>query len=391
MKYDFDQVIDRRGTHAVKTDGMQALWGRTDLIPMWVADMDFATPPFIMDAILTRSQHPILGYTIKPDSYYRAISEWTKTRYNLHVKKEEICYVPGIVAGLGLAIRALTAPDAHVLIMPPVYPPFAWLVERNGRKLLTCPLQLQDGRYRMDLDRLPKLIKQADLVILCNPHNPGGTVWTAHELRTLADLCQENDVLVLSDEIHADLTLPPFRHTPFVCISEEAKARTLTFMSPSKAFNIPGLSASHALIFNENLRARFLDYIQSCELDSGHVFACPAVEAAYTHGTDWLQQCLEYISGNIDLVEQFMAEHLPEIRVIRPMASYLIWLDCRALNLTQEQLRQLFAQRAGLALNDGESFGQQQGHGFMRMNVGCPRSIIRQALTQLETACKTCL
>ena len=385
MKYSFDEVIDRTGTAAVKIDGMKEVWGRTDLLPLWVADMDFATPPFILDAIRRRCEHPILGYTEKPESYYQAIIGWVKRRYGMEVSKEQLNYVPGIVAGLGMALNCFTAPGDKVMIMPPVYHPFAWLVQRNGRRLVECPLKLENGTYRMDLDLFRRSIKGVRVLILCNPHNPGGVVWTREELETLADVCAEDNVIVFSDEIHADLTLPPHRHVPFAMISEHARNNSVTFMAPSKAFNIPGMAASHTIIYNEGLHKRFEAYLDAGELDMGHVLAYPAVEAAYTQGDEWLEQCLAYVQGNIAYVEAYLRENLPAIQAMRPQASYLVWLDCRELGLSQEALVDFFVSGARLALNDGAMFGKE-GEGFMRMNVGCPRSILEQAMKQLKEA-----
>lgn len=385
MKYSFDEVIDRTGTAAVKIDGMKEVWGRTDLLPLWVADMDFATPPFILDAIRRRCEHPILGYTEKPESYYQAIIGWVKRRYGMEVSKEQLNYVPGIVAGLGMALNCFTAPGDKVMIMPPVYHPFAWLVQRNGRRLVECPLKLENGTYRMDLDLFRRSIKGVRVLILCNPHNPGGVVWTREELEALADVCAEDNVIVFSDEIHADLTLPPHRHVPFAMISEHARNNSVTFMAPSKAFNMPGMAASHTVIYNEGLRKRFVSYLDAGELDMGHVLAYPAVEAAYTKGDEWLEQCLAYVQANIDYVEAYLQENLPAIQAMRPQASYLVWLDCRKLGLSQEALVDFFVSGARLALNDGAMFGKE-GEGFMRMNVGCPRSILEQAMKQLKEA-----
>lgn len=385
MKYNFDEVIDRTGTAAVKIDGMNEVWGRTDLLPLWVADMDFATPPFILEAIRRRCEHPILGYTEKPESYYQAIVGWVKRRYGMEVSKEQLNYVPGIVPGLGMALNCFTVPGDKVMIMPPVYHPFAWLVQRNGRRLVECPLKLENGTYRMDLDLFRRSIKGVRVLILCNPHNPGGVVWTREELEALADVCAEDNVIVFSDEIHADLTLPPHRHVPFAMISEHARNNSVTFMAPSKAFNIPGMAASHTIIYNEGLHKRFEAYLDAGELDMGHVLAYPAVEAAYTQGDEWLEQCLAYVQGNIAYVEAYLRENLPAIQAMRPQASYLVWLDCRELGLSQEALVDFFVSGARLALNDGAMFGKE-GEGFMRMNVGCPRSILEQALKQLKEA-----
>ena len=385
MNYNFDEMIDRCGTSAVKVEGVREIWGRDDLMPLWVADMDFATAPFVTEAIRRRCENPVLGYTSKPDGYYRAIIGWNRDRYGLQLEKEDIHFVPGIVPGIGMALNAFTRPGDKVLIQPPVYGPFHWLNERNGRTLVTNPLKLVDGMYRMDMDAFRRQVKGCKVFILCNPHNPGGIVWTEDELRQVADICHEEGVLVFSDEIHADLTLPPYKHRPFAAMGGKARMNSVTFMSPSKAFNMPGLTASHALIFHPGLRAKFRTYIEACELDLGHVFAFLAVEAAYTHGTGWLDQCLTYIQGNIDYVDAFTRRHTPKIRVIRPQASYLVWLDCRAMGLTQEALVDFFVDKAHLALNDGTGFGVE-GTGFMRLNVASPRSVIAQAMRQLAGA-----
>ena len=385
MKYNFDEVIDRRGTSAIKLEGVKEIWGRDDLMPLWVADMDFATAPFVTEAIKRRCENPVLGYTSKPDSYYQAIIHWNKNRYGLDVEKEMIGFVPGIVPGIGMALNAFTEPGDKVLIQPPVYGPFHWLNERNGRTLVTNPLKLVDGMYRMDMEAFREQVKGCKVFILCNPHNPGGIVWKEEELQQVADICHEEGVLVFSDEIHADLTLPPYKHRPFAIVSEKARMNCVTFMSPSKAFNMPGLTASHALIFNPELRAKFREYIEACEFDLGHVFAFLAVEAAYSQGTEWLDQCLAYIQGNIDYVDAFLKENAPKIKVIRPQASYLVWLDCREMGLSQEALNDFFVDKAHLALNNGLAFGEE-GRGFMRLNVASPRSVLEQAMKQLAEA-----
>ena len=385
MQYHFDEIIDRKNTSAIKLEGLKEFWGRTDLLPLWVADMDFATAPFVTEAIRKRCDNPVLGYTTKPDSYYQAIMSWVKNRYGLEVEKEMINFVPGIVPGIGMALNAFTEKGDKVLIQPPVYGPFSWLNTRNERTLITNPLKWVDGMYRMDMEAFREQIKGCKVFILCNPHNPGGVVWTEEELQEVAEICYEEGVLVFSDEIHADLTLPPCKHRPFAMVCEKARMNSVTFMSPSKAFNMPGLTASHALIFNSKLRRKFRKYVEACELDMGHVFAFLAVEAAYSHGTEWLDQCLAYIQGNIDYVDAFTKQHTPKIKVIRPQASYLVWLDCRDMGLSQEALNDFFVDKAHLALNDGISFGKE-GEGFMRLNVASPRSVLEQAMNQLAEA-----
>lgn len=384
MNYDFDTVIDRRGTSSIKYDCLTDIWGRDDLTPLWVADMDFPTAPFVREAISRRLQHPILGYTTKPASYYQAIIGWLKSRYGLSAEPSDIHYTSGIVPGLGLAINCFTQPGDKILVQPPVYHPFMWLIQRNHRTMVTNPLT---SDMRMDLDDFRQKVRGCKVFILCNPHNPGGVVWTHDELDTVARICCEEGVLVLSDEIHADLTLPPRHHVPFACISQQARLNSVTFMSPSKAFNMPGIAASHALVFNPQLEKQFREHLDTCEYGNGHVFSFTTVEAAYTHGTDWLDQCLAYINDNIDFVIDFLTRHCPAIKARRPEASFLVWLDCRDLHLSQQALNQLFVDKAHLALNDGSMFGANgEGDGFMRLNVACPRIVLQQALAQLSEA-----
>ena len=385
MNYNFDEVIDRRGTCSEKVDGMVNVWGKSDLIPMWVADMDFATPPFILEAIRKRCEHPVLGYTFRSDDYYQSIIGWVKKRYGMSVEKEEINFVPGIVPGLGMAINCFTKPGDKIMIMPPVYHPFAWLVTRNNRRLVECPLKEVDGYYRMDLDLIRRSIKGVRVLILCNPHNPGGVVWKKEELQELAEICADDNVIVFSDEIHADLTLPPYQHLPFAMVSEKARNNSVTFMAPSKTFNIAGIVSSYSIIPNEDIRRKFYGWLSANELDEPTIFSPIATIAAFRHGEEYRQQMLAYIEENIRFVEDFCREHIPGIRPLRPQASFLVWLNCRDLHLNHEQLLDLFIDKAHLALNDGEMFGPG-GEGFMRLNVASPRVIIRQALEQLAEA-----
>ena len=385
MNYDFDQVIERQGTDAIKLEEMKNVWGRTDLIPLWVADMDFPTPPFVLDAVRKRCEHPILGYTSKSDGYYQSIINWVANRYEMLITAQEINYVPGIVAGLGMAINCFTKPGDKIIIMPPVYPPFSWLVTRNHRELLACPMLLENGEYHMNLDYIRSHGEGAKVLILCNPHNPGGVVWKREELEALADFCAENNILVFSDEIHADLTLPPYKHVPFAMVSKRARNNSVTFMAPSKTFNMPGVAASHTIIFNKGLREQFETYLASGELNAGHVFAFDAVKAAFTYGSEWLDQCLTYIQQNIDYVDNFLKSYAPKIKAMRPHASFLVWLDCRELGLSQKALNEFFVEGAGLALNDGETFGKE-GIGFMRLNVASPRVVLEKAMSQLAAA-----
>ncbi|NDV65965.1 MalY/PatB family protein [Bacteroides sp. 224] len=385
MKYNFDEIIDRSHTDAVKVEALAERWGRTDLIPLWVADMDFRTAPFVVDAIKKRLENEILGYTIKSKDWYVSIINWLKERYDWKISANMLTYTPGIVTGLGLAIQCFTQPGDKVMVQPPVYHPFFLVTEHNHREVVWNPLILEDGQYRMDMENFRKQIKGCKLFILCNPHNPGGRVWTKEELEEVAHICYENNVLVVSDEIHADLTLAPYVHHPFANVSEEARNNSIVFMSPSKAFNMPGLSSSYCIIENEALRAKFQEYVAAAELDSGHLFAFITVAAAYSNGTEWLDQMLAYVSANIDYLESFLKEYTPKIKMIRPQASYLVFMDCRELGLSQPDLIKFFEDGAHLALNEGAMFGKE-GAGFMRINVATPRSVLERALNQLREA-----
>ena len=385
MKYNFDEIIDRRGTDALKVDAIPGIWGRGDLLPLWVADMDFATPPFILDALRRRLDHEIIGYTMRTPQWASSIVAWQQSRYGWQVEAEWLNFVPGIVPGIAFVISCFTEPGDTILIQPPVYHPYFHVPQNLGRTLRENHLDLVDGQYSIDFDRFERDVKGCKLFLLCHPHNPGGRVWTTHELHRMAEICHREGVIVVSDEIHADLTLPPYRHIPFASVSSEAADICITLMSPSKAFNMAGLTSSYSIISNEALRARFHRHLENSELNLGHAFAFISVAAAYSHGTEWLDQMLAYVQGNIDYIEQFLATELPQIGMIRPQASYLVFLGCRRLGLSVKGLNELFVDRARLALNDGAMFGRE-GEGFMRMNVASPRSVIAEAMARLKKA-----
>ncbi len=385
MRYNFDEVIERRGTDSVKWDAVKDRWGRDDLLPMWVADMDFRTPPFVMDALRKRLEHEVLGYTFACEEWYDSICNWLRRRHGWEITREMLTFVPGIVRGQAFALQCFTGPGDKVMVMTPVYHPFFLVTERLGREVVYSPLDLRDGQYQIDFDRFSRDIRGCRALILCNPHNPGGRVWQVEELQRIAAICKENHVFVISDEIHADLTLPPYKHHSFATVSEDAARISLTFMAPSKAFNMPGLGSSYAVIADEEIRDRFRKFMEAGEFSEGHLLAYIGAAAAYTYGEEWLDQMLAYIKGNIDFTESYLREHIPGVGMIRPQASYLVFLDCRALGLPQEELNRLFVDKAHLALNDGTMFGEP-GEGFMRLNVGCPRPVLEQALKQLEAA-----
>ena len=385
MNYNFDEIINRNGTDSVKWDAVESRWGRNDLIPMWVADMDFRTAPFVIEALRKRLEHEVLGYTFACKEWSESIVNWVKERHGCTIREEMLTFTPGIVRGLAFVIQCFTQKGDKVMVMPPVYHPFFLVTQKNEREVVYSPLVLKDGQYHIDFDRFRRDVQGCKLLILSNPHNPGGRVWTKEELSQIADICDESGTLVISDEIHADLTLPPYKHPTFALISEKARMNSLVFMSPSKAFNMPGLASSYAIIENDELRHRFQKYMEASEFSEGHLFAYLSVAAAYSHGTEWLDQVVGYIKGNVDFTETYLKEYIPAIKMIRPQASYLIFLDCRALGLNQDQLNRLFVEDAHLALNDGTTFGKE-GEGFMRLNIACPRAVLEQALKQLEQA-----
>ena len=383
MKYNFDEVIDRNGTSAVKFDDVKEIWGRNDLIPLWVADMDFATPPFIIEALRRRLDHEILGYTMRTPQWASSIMAWQQSRYGWTIQPEWLNFVPGIVPGIAFVISCFTEPGDAILIQPPVYHPYIHVPQNLGRTLRRNRLDLVDGQYQLDFERFEQDVRGCKLFLLCHPHNPGGRVWTAEELRRIAEICHREGVIVVSDEIHADLTLPPYHHVPFASVSVEAAACSITLMSPSKAFNMAGLTSSYSIISDEALRERFHQHLERSELNLGHVFAFNSVAAAYSHGTEWLDQMLAYVQGNIDYMEQYLAASLPQVSMIRPQASYLVFLDFRKLGLSQAELNTLIVDKARLALNDGAMF---EGEGFMRLNAASPRSIIEEAMRRLASA-----
>lgn len=385
--YNFDEIIDRKGTSCVKYDGLKnAYQGKENLIPLWVADMDFATPDFIVEALKKRCEHPVFGYTFDDDEYYESIQTWLDYKYHWKTEREWISYIPGIVKGIGLAVQCFTQPGDKVIIQPPVYHPFRLVPTRMGREVVYNPLKLEDGVYKMDFEQLESLIdKDCKMLILSNPHNPGGVVWEKEALVKLAQICSAHGILVISDEIHAEMTYPQFRHHPFATVSEEAAACSVTFMAPSKTFNIAGIVSSYALVPDTRIREKFYSFLEAGELNAGTIFAFTATKAAYTYGAEWLQQMRSYVIENVNFVDEYLKKNIPQIKVYRPQASFLVWLDCRELKLTQPELVQLFEDKAGLALNDGTMFGKE-GEGFMRLNIGCPRSILNQALESLKKA-----
>lgn len=388
MIYNFDEIIERRGSDSLKYDAVDSIWGRNDLIPMWVADMDFRTPPFILEAIRKRLDQGILGYPIACDSWYTSIQSWLAERYKWAVSREMVGFVGGIVPGIAYAIQCFTKPGDKILIQTPVYHPYILVPKANEREVVESPLKLVNGQYVIDFEDFREKSKGCKLFLLCHPHNPGGKVWSVDDLKRMAEICKENKVLVLSDEIHADLTMPGFQHVPFATVSKAANDNSITMMSPSKAFNIAGIHSSYTVIPNKKLCSDFASYLDRSEANNGNMFAYIALVAAYSNGTEWLNQAVAYIQGNIDYLQAYLNAHLPRITMIRPQASYLVFLDCRKLHLSQDKLVDFFVDKSHLALNDGITYGNP-GKGFMRLNVACPRSVLKTALAQLKKAYDT--
>lgn len=386
MIYNFSEVIDRRGSGAVKTDALQELYGKSDLIPLWIADMDFRCGDFIIDSLQKRCTEGIFGYSMPNENYFSSISNWLKQIHHWEIDQEWFSYIPGIVKGIAFAISHFTQPQDKIIIQPPVYHPFHSVPLLQQRRLLYNPLIEENGSYKMDLEGLKKRIdKDCKIMLLCNPHNPVGITWDKETLQELAEICYHNNILVISDEIHADMALFGHTHIPFASVSEYAKENSITFMAPSKTFNIAGIVSSYSLIPNEKIRTSFYNYLKSYELGEGTLFAYLATEAAYSQGAEWRKQMLAYVENNIRFTDQYLQTHIPAIKAVIPKASFLIWLDCRDLGLSQKELNTLLVDKAKLALNDGEMFGKE-GIGFMRMNVGCSRSILEKALNNLKNA-----
>ena len=384
--YDFDRYIERRGSGAIKYDGLKQWYGDSELLPMWVADMDFATPDFIIDALKQRLDHPIFGYTIEPERYRSSIVEWLYNRHGWKIESGWISFIPGIVKGIGMAISALLQPGDKIIIQPPVYHPFRMVAEHNGCEVVENPLKQEvDGSYTMDLEHLDSIAAGCKMLILANPHNPVGILWSKETLIRLAEICSKHNIIVISDEIHSDMALWGGKHIPFASVSDKAAQCSITFGAPSKTFNIAGIVASYAVVPNSELRERFYGWMEGNELNQPNIFATIATIAAFDNGEQWRQEMISYIEGNIELVEQFCRQHIPQIKPIRPQASYLVWLDCRGLNLNHEQIVELFTQKAKLALNDGAMFGSE-GSCFMRLNVGTLRAVVQRALEQLKSA-----
>lgn len=388
MAYDFDKVTDRCCTDAIKYTQLKALFGREDLIPLWIADLEFETPQFITDALKKRCEHSLFGYTSLPSDYWQTISSWIEQRHGWKTKPEWMTFIPGIVKGLGTVINVFVKPDEKIIIQPPVYHPFRLVPQGNRRKLVYNPLkECADGHYEMDFENLEKVCdSKCRLLVLCNPHNPAGITWDRNTLRRLADFAVEHNLIVMSDEIHCDMALFGNRHIPFASVSRNAAKCSITFQAPSKTFNIAGLVSSYAIVANPKLRKQYFGWLTANELNCPtNMFATIATMEAFKHGDPWRREMLSYIEKNVIFTEQYLKQYIPQIKALRPQASFLMWIDCRGLGLEHDALVDLFVNKAHLALNDGEMFGKG-GTGFMRLNLGEPRAMLEKALNELRKA-----
>ncbi|HPE57392.1 MAG TPA: PatB family C-S lyase [Bacteroidales bacterium] len=389
MKYNFDEIIDRTGTSCVKWDIREMFFKKQDVLPMWVADMDFKTPDFIVDAVKQRAEHPVYGYTIRPESYYTSLINWIDKKHRWKIDKDWVIFSPGIVPAVNMAVMAYTKPGDKIIVQPPVYFPFFGAVKDNGRQLVNNQLKLNNGRFDMDFEDLEKQIdNRTRMIIISNPHNPGGSAWTKEELTRLGEICIKHNLILISDEIHSDLAIPPNKHTVAANLSKEIAGVTVTMMAPSKTFNLAGMASSSVIISNEKLRNDFQIMLDRVHVGMGNLFGMVASEAAYTHGEEWLNQMLIYVKGNIDFMEEYISKNIPKVKMIRPEATYMVWLDFRELAMDNDTLKQFIIEKARLGLNDGPVFGPG-GEGFQRINLACPRAYVEEAMNRLENAIKT--
>lgn len=393
MKYDFDRVYERRNTDCAKWDAMKAVFGRDDVIPMWVADMDFPSPEPVVAALKQRAAHPFYGYAMPSPGLTEAVVERVKRKFNWEIQPEWVVFTPGVISALSTAVRALTHPGDEIILQEPVYYPFFGVVKGSGCHIVHNRLKLHGGRYEMDFEDLEgrflfesgtRVRRRARAVIFCNPQNPIGRVWNYEELVRMGKIILHHNGVVISDEIHSELLYKGYRHIPFASISEEFAQNSITCMAPSKTFNLPGLDASSIIIPNKRLRDIYND-VRSSIVPGLNLFGLVAMETAYRHADEWLEQLLDYLQGNLETTMNYFEERIPKIKVIEPQATYLLWLDCRELGLDDTGLQDFMRKQARVGLDDGFLFGEG-GSGFQRMNIACPRSILKEALERIEAA-----
>ena len=387
VTFDFDQQIDRTNTGSVKFDARGKVFGTEDVLPMWVADTDFAAPDEVVQALIARAGHPVYGYSLFPDTLYEAMIDWYAQRHDWHIERDWLMLAPGVVPSLHAVALAFAAEGEGIIIQPPVYPPFFSAASKTARRLVINPLVRVDGEYRMDLDHLEECASQARILALCSPHNPVGRVWREDELRALLEIARRHDLLILSDDIHCDLTFAGHPHRMLATLAGEAD-RIITAVAPSKSFNIAGMGLSALVVPDPEHRQMLQRVFERMHMEPANPFSIVAFEAAYRHGGPWLDALLDYLQGNVDLACAFLADQVPELRVDRPEGTYLLWLDCRALGLGDAQLKEFFIREARVGMNPGSSFGDA-GSGYMRLNIGTRRAVVEQALERIARAVRT--
>jgi cystathionine beta-lyase len=389
-KYDFDSVIERRGTISAKWDGMEPLFKTNDLFPMWIADMDFKAPPEVIEALRERLDHGVFGYTRRFEPYREAIAGWMERRHGWRPNTEWIRHTPGVVPALAVSMLAFTQPGDGILVQPPVYYPFFTAITGRGRRVVENPLIFDGERFRMDFEDLERKLDDSSvkMVFLCSPHNPGGRVWTREELEKFASICASRGVIVVSDEIHCDVLFRGTKHTPLAAVSDEIAKLTITTVAPSKTFNIAGLATAAVIIPSKRLRDNYQSVVDFLHIDGGNVFGTIALEAAYNKGDAWLDELTAYLEKNLEFIDAFLAERLPGIKLVRPDGTYVPLLDCRSLNMSGPDLEKLFVEKGGIALDGGHWFGSG-GTGFARINIATPRTLLKEGMERIERAVKS--
>lgn len=387
MKYDFDKVVDRKGTNCLKYDFAKERGMREDALSMWVADMDFQTAPAVLERLHKTVDHGIFGYTEGKEDYFNAVQNWMKNQFHWDVQRRWLVKTPGVVFGLAMVVKAYTKEGDSVLIQQPVYYPFSEVIEDNNRVLVNNSLKNVNGHYEIDFEDFEQKIidNNVKLFILCNPHNPVGRVWTREELLKIGDICLKNHVTVVSDEIHSDFIYPGYKHTVFASLSKEISDITVTCTAPSKTFNLAGFQISNIFISNTELRRKFRHEVSAAGYSQVSIMGLVSCQAAYEEGGEWLEQLKEYLVNNLDYLRKFLKENIPQVKLVEPEGTYLIWLDFREMGLSKEQLEDLIVNKAKLWLDSGAIFGDD-GIGYQRINIACPRVTLEQAMNQLKDA-----
>jgi len=386
MKYDFDAIIDRKGTASYKWDQSEKLFGRSDILPLWVADMDFPAPKEVVEAINRRAELGIYGYTFRTPSYYEAVLGWLSRRHGWDIEQDWLSSSPGVVPALSVMVLAATEPGDGIILQSPVYYPFYDVIKMNGRQVVNNPLILKDGRYEMDFELLEKQARDgAKMLLLCSPHNPGGRVWERSELEKVGEICEKHGLIVVADEIHHDLVFSGHKHVPYATLSEAHARHSVTCIASSKTFNLAGLQSAAVIIPDASLRDKYNKLLKTLSIHMETYFGLTGTEMSYRHGDEWLDQLLVYLEGNRDALLAYVEEHLPQVKAMKPEGTYMVWMDCTAISNKPAELKKLMFDKAGVAFSEGSVFGEQ-GAGYLRVNLACPRSLLMEALDKFAKA-----